>query len=126
MMRGHPEELHRGPMPEQEARDWVATWRSDGGHPYAFVVVCRSVDPWRALAVERPCDCGKQIYDDPTMSHCCFHHEDEVVGPHSIMCGECFHVYGDEAEMKRIEMQRWPDSDPDREVLSCPYCIHDL
>jgi hypothetical protein len=125
MMKGHPEELHRGPMTEAEARDWVATWRHDGGPAHVFMVVCRWVDPWRGAEVERPCDCGKQIYDDPAISHCYYHHEDETIGPDGIVCGECFHVYNGPDDLLAAETERW-GAPREGIVMACPYCIHDL
>jgi hypothetical protein len=122
-----PSELHRGPMLEHEAWNWLAEFERDGGRVGAFRVVRRQVGEWKRVEQSgRACNCDSWVPDSPTITHCFFHHENEPIGPASVVCGECFHAYADEAEMKRIEMQRWPDSDPDREVLSCPYCIHDL
>jgi hypothetical protein len=39
-------EFWRGPMTEQEAREWVAGWEEDGGRPGAFYVVSRPVGEW--------------------------------------------------------------------------------
>jgi hypothetical protein len=41
-----PEELHRGPMSEAEARQWVVEWEHDGGREGSFLVVRREVGPW--------------------------------------------------------------------------------
>lgn len=43
-----PDDLHRGPMTEEQARDWVREWVEDGGVPEAFLIVRRAVHvtPW--------------------------------------------------------------------------------
>lgn len=43
-----PDEPHRGPMPEQEARYWVAQAEKDGGLKVGmFYVARRTVGPWQ-------------------------------------------------------------------------------
>jgi hypothetical protein len=73
---------------------------------------------------DRPCDCGKQIQDSPAVSHCWHHHNDEPIGPDSIVCGECFHVYSGPMGLLAAEVELW--GPPSGEVFACPYCLHDL
>jgi hypothetical protein len=46
----HPHEMHRGPMEEAEAREWVQEWDSMSENESArkgmFVVIKRPVGPW--------------------------------------------------------------------------------
>lgn len=46
-----PNELHRGPMSEDEAREWIREWEDMAENSPArkgmFVVICREVGPWR-------------------------------------------------------------------------------
>lgn len=42
-----PEELHRGPMTEEQAREWVSEWDKEIGNPGLFLIVNREVSPWR-------------------------------------------------------------------------------
>lgn len=51
-----PDELHRGPMTEAEARVWLDEWAAEGGRPGAFRMVVREVGEWK-LAVACP-HCG--------------------------------------------------------------------
>lgn len=46
MFDRYPGELHRGPMSEQEAVNWVREFEEDGGRPGAFFVAERKVGPW--------------------------------------------------------------------------------
>ena len=41
-----PEELHRGPWSEQDAREWIEEAETDGFRPGAFQLVSREVGAW--------------------------------------------------------------------------------
>lgn len=39
-------ELHRGPMTEQAAHEWIEEWLDDGGKPDVFFIMRREVGNW--------------------------------------------------------------------------------
>lgn len=41
-------ELHRGPMSESDALQWLREWEADGGKPEAFTLCWRTVSPWKS------------------------------------------------------------------------------
>lgn len=65
--------------------------------------------------------------------HCHSHHEDEPVGAAALVCGECGHGFAtddelvDAARAKHAEVGL-TDMVPTTadEVLTCPFCSHDL
>jgi hypothetical protein len=48
----YPDELYRGPMTGDEAREWIEKVEADGFRPGAFVMVSRVIGPWE------PCRMG--------------------------------------------------------------------
>ena len=42
----YPGEVHRGPMSEAEADQWIADWLADGGRDGVFYVARREVTEW--------------------------------------------------------------------------------
>lgn len=42
----YPSEVHRGPMSEAEADQWIADWLADGGRGGVFYVARREVTEW--------------------------------------------------------------------------------
>lgn len=43
----YPDEAHRGPMSEAEARTWLSEFESDGGREGLFYVASRRVSHWK-------------------------------------------------------------------------------
>lgn len=44
-----PQEPHRGPMPEEDARDWIKDAESEGIRKGAFLLARRSISPWEVV-----------------------------------------------------------------------------
>lgn len=57
--------------------------------------------------------------------YCFYHNAIEATEPNAnaIVCGECGHIYSDEADLRRQDWLEWQSTTG--ADFSCPFCVHD-